>query len=105
VIVLGTVDTQVLLRGIGPSLATVGVAGTLQDPVLELHDSNGMVLQSNDNWKDSQEAAIEATTLAPTDDRESAILTTLSPGFYTAILSGKAGGTGIGLVETYNLSP
>ncbi len=105
VIVLGTVDTQVLLRGIGPSLASVGVAGTLQDPVLELHDSNGTVLQSNDNWKDSQEAAIEATKLAPTDDRESAILTTLSPGTYTAILSGKAGGTGIGLVETYNLSP
>jgi hypothetical protein len=105
VIVLGTVDTQVLIRGIGPSLTGLGITGALEDPVLELHDADGNVLQSNNNWKDSQQSAIEATGIPPADDRESAILATLSPGNYTAVLSGNAGTTGIALVEAYNLSP
>ncbi len=92
-----------LVRGIGPSLGKVGIMGALADPVLDLHDSNGMTIGTNDNWKDTQEAAIAATTLPPGDDLESAILQTLAPGAYTAIVSGKSGGTGVGLVEVYNL--
>jgi hypothetical protein len=75
----------------------------LQDPFLELHDSSGAIITSNNDWRDTQEAEIEATGIPPTDDRESAILTTLLPGAYTAIVSGKDGTTGVGLVEVYNL--
>jgi hypothetical protein len=80
----------------------------LQDPTLELHNGNGDIIATNDNWKvddktqASQQAAIENTGLAPKDSRESAILAELSPGQYTAILAGK-GNTGIGLVEIYNV--
>ncbi|HEY8669195.1 MAG TPA: choice-of-anchor Q domain-containing protein, partial [Terriglobales bacterium] len=103
-IVTGTDPKMVLIRGIGPSLGNLHVTGFLMDPVLELHDASG-VLASNDNWRDSQEAAIEATGIPPTDDAESAIVSTLSPGEYTAILQGKAGGEGIGLIEIYDLDP
>jgi len=101
-IISGTDPKRVLVRGIGPSLAQEMVPDFLADPVLELHDSSG-ILVTNDNWKDSQEAEIETTNLAPTNDAESALVATLDPGAYTAILSGKAGGTGIGLVEVYDL--
>jgi hypothetical protein len=94
---------KVLLRALGPSLAKAGVAGALQDTILELHDSNGAVLASNDNWKESQQADIKATTIPPTDDRESAIVTSLAPGNYTAVVRGKSNTTGVGLVEVYNL--
>jgi PKD repeat protein len=99
-------NTRVVIRGIGPSLT--GVPSPLQDPTLELHNGNGDIIATNDNWQiddktqQSQQAAIQATGLAPSDSRESAILTELSPGQYTAILAGK-GGTGIGLVEIYNV--
>ena len=98
-----TGSTTVLLRAIGPSLVNAGIQDALQDPVLELHDSQGTVLMSNDDWKDTQETEIEATGLAPTDDHESAILQTLAPGAYTAIVSGKDNTTGVGLVEAYHL--
>jgi len=75
----------------------------LQDPTLELHDGTGTLIASNDNWKDTQQAAIEATGIPPTDDRESAILTALWPGPYTAIVRGKNNTTGVGLVEVYNI--
>jgi hypothetical protein len=101
-IITGTDPKRVLVRGIGPSLAAAMVPNFLADPVLELHDSTSLLL-TNDNWKDSQEAEIEATNLAPKNDAESALITTLEPGTYTAILSGKSGGTGIGLVEVYDL--
>ncbi len=101
-IVTGTQPKKVIVRGIGPSLGTLGVAGALADPVLELHEPDGTVV-TNDNWKDTQEAEIMATTLAPSNDLESAIVETLNPGAYTAIVSGKNGGTGIGLVEAYDL--
>jgi hypothetical protein len=101
-IISGTDPKRVLVRGIGPSLAQAMLPGFLVDPVLELHDSTEVLL-TNDNWKDSQEAEIEATNLAPSDDAESALVTTLDPGAYTAILSGKSGGIGIGLVEVYDL--
>jgi hypothetical protein len=96
---------QVLVRALGPS---VPVAGALGDPTLELHDGNGTTIASNDNWKTrpngtSQQAEIEATTIPPTNDLESALLSTLAPGNYTAIVRGKNNTTGVGLVEVYNL--
>ncbi len=102
-IVSGTGTTQVVVRGIGPSLAAGGVSGALADPVLELHGPDGLVL-SNDNWRDSQASEITAAGLAPTDDAEAALITDVGPGAYTAILTGKDGGTGIGLVEVYDLN-
>ncbi|MBA3650959.1 MAG: hypothetical protein H0W66_05645, partial [Chthoniobacterales bacterium] len=105
--IVGPTDTglaDVLIRGIGPSLGAFGIANPLLDPLLELHDSNGATLTTNDNWKDTQQTEIEATGLPPTDDNESAILQTLAPGAYTAILRGVNDTTGVGLVEVYNLA-
>jgi hypothetical protein len=98
-----TGQASVLLRAIGPSLTTVGIANALANPTLELRDSNGVLMQSNDNWKDSQQAAIEATGIPPQNDLEAAILATLLPGSYTAIAAGKDGSIGVGLIEVYNL--
>lgn len=95
--------TKVLVRAIGPSLAQYGIMGALQDPVLELHDGNGTLLSQNDNWRSTQQAAIIATGIPPTDDRESASVATLQPGAYTAILRGQGNATGVALVEVYNL--
>ena len=94
---------RVLVRAIGPSLANMGVASPLLDPALSLHDANGNVIVTDDNWKDSQESEIAATGLAPTDDRESAIIVTLPAGAYTAIVRGVNGATGVGLVDVFNL--
>jgi hypothetical protein len=93
---------KILIRAIGPSLADAGVQGALTATSLELHDQNGSVI-SNEGWRSDQEAAIIATTIPPTNDNDSAILATLVPGPYTAIVRGKDGATGIGLVEAYNL--
>ena len=97
-IITGTAPKQVLLRGIGPSLTGFGVPDALADPVLEFGSF------TNDNWMDTQGPAILATGLAPTNDLESAILVTLSPGQYSAILKGKNNSTGVGSVEVYDLS-
>jgi WD40 repeat protein len=97
----GSGNAKVLVRAIGPSLTAFGVDNALSDPTLELHDGNGALLASNDNWK-SQQLQIEATHLEPTNDAEAAIVAELSPGFYTAIVAGK-GASGIGLVEAYRL--
>lgn len=94
---------RVLVRALGPSLASVGVATPLADPTLSLRDVNGNVIASNDNWKDSQQAAIAATGKAPPNDHESAILGLLAPGNYTAIVAGKNGTTGVALIEFYRL--
>jgi hypothetical protein len=91
---------KVIIRGLGPS---VPVSGTLQDPILELHDGNGTTIATDDNWKDIQQGDIQATTIPPTNDLESAIVRSLVPGNYTAILRGVNNSTGIGLVEVYNL--
>ena len=99
----GGAETTVVARGIGPSLTDFGVTDALPDPTLELHDSNGALIQSNDNWKDDQQTAIEATGLQPTNDLESAVLATLAPGAYTAIVAGSGGVTGVALVEVYRL--
>ena len=96
--------TRVVFRAIGPSLSAFNVPQPLQDPTLELRDRNGVLLASNDNWETDQKAAIEATGLQPTDTRESAIvLTNFEPGPYTAIVRGKNGETGVGLVEIYDV--
>lgn len=99
----GSGATKVIARGIGPSLAQSGVNTALTDTTLELHNSNGSLVASNDNWKDSQQTEIQATGIAPSNDLESAIVATLSPGSYTAIVAGKSGATGVALVELYNL--
>ncbi len=91
-----------IVRAIGPALTPFGIAGALMDPTLELHAPDGSVT-TNDDWKDDQEAEIEATGLQPTNDAESAIVQTLAPGAYTAIVRGANGTTGIGLVEAYDL--
>jgi Domain of unknown function (DUF5122) beta-propeller len=99
----GTSLLRVLVRALGPSLASAGVMTPLANPTLSLRDANGNVIASNDNWKDSQQAAIAATGKAPPNDSESAILGLLAPGNYTAIVAGKNGTTGVALVEFYSL--
>jgi len=103
-IVTGGAPKHVLIRAIGPSLTRFGITNPLQDPVLELHGPGAFVTVINDNWRDTQEAAIQATGLPPTNDFESAIDATLSPGAYTAIVKGKNNTVGIALVEVYDLN-
>ncbi len=98
----GGSDT-VVVRAIGPSLAGPGVGNPLADPTLDLYDENGAVIRSDDNWRDAQESLIQSTGLAPTNDAESALIRALEPGNYTAVVRGKDGGTGVALVEVYNL--
>ncbi len=102
-IIGGSDATKVILRAIGPSLIDAGVSGILLDPVLELHGGNGELISQNDNWRSNQEAEILTTSIPPSDDRESAIVATLQPGSYTAIVRGQNNTTGVGLVELYNL--
>jgi len=104
-IITGNDSSQLVLRGIGPSLANFGVPNVLANPLLELHDGNGALIQANNDWRDTQAAALQGIGLAPTDDLESAILISLPPGSYTAIVKGADGGVGNGLVEVYKLSP
>jgi len=98
-------NTQVAVRGIGPSLALIGLNPVLADPSLALHDGNGALLISNDDWQDDPVSASQLAlhSLAPQDFKEPGIFISLPPGPYTAILSGNNGGTGIGLVEIYNV--
>jgi hypothetical protein len=100
----GNGSTEVVVRGLGPRLSQppFNLSGTLADPVVTLVDQNGTAVKTNDNWKNTQQAEIQATGLAPKNDVESAMVVTVAAGRYTAILSGH-GGTGIGLVEVYKL--
>jgi sugar lactone lactonase YvrE len=98
------VVTRVIVRGIGPEL-NGNVSGALQDTTLELHDGSGSLIASNDDWRSTQEQEIIDTGVPPTDNRESAIVTTLNPGSYTAIVRGKDNTTGVGVVEVYDLGP
>ena len=95
--------TKVVVRAIGPSLGNGGVAGALQDPTLDLVNANGEVLRTNDNWKGTQRAELEAIGIQPSDDRESALVATLTAGNYTAVVRGVGSNTGVGLVEVYNV--
>jgi hypothetical protein len=105
-IIVGPGSLKVIARAIGPSLTSQGVANALQDPTLELHDGNGTLVAANDNWKDTQQAEIEASGVAPTNDLESAIVATLNPypATYTAIVRGVNDTTGVALVEVYALN-
>jgi len=94
---------KVVVRALGPSLAGAGIANVMPDPTLELHDGNGTIIGFNNDWKDSQETDIEATGLAPSKPLESAILTNLLPGGFTAIIRDKDGNVGNALVEVYNI--
>jgi hypothetical protein len=100
-IVLGQDPLRVIVRAIGPSLP---VAGALENPTLELHDGNGALIASNDNWRSDQEAEIIATGIPPSNDLESAIVQNLAPGNYTAIVAGANSTTGVALVEAYGLN-
>jgi hypothetical protein len=99
-IVVGQAAADAIVRAIGPSLT---VPGAMADPTLELRDANGVLLASNDNWRSTQQTAIIATGVAPTNDAEAAIVTTFSPGSYTAIVRGVNGTTGVAVVEVYQL--
>jgi hypothetical protein len=106
-IVTGSVPKNVALRGIGPSLTAFGVSGVLADPTLELRASNGSLIMQNDNWNDDpgQGAQLTSLGLAPQDPHESAMVVTLpANSSYTAVLAGKDGGTGVGLVEVYDVN-
>src|SRR5207248_11777115 len=110
----GEHSSNMLFRALGPTLSIFNVPSVLADPTLELHTTDNMghdvVVATNDNWKvddqthQSQQAAITATGIAPPHDSESAILRTLAPGNYTVIVRGKNNGTGVALVEAYDVS-
>jgi hypothetical protein len=100
-------NDRVVVRGLGPSLSSFGIANTMADPTLELRDENGVLLVANNDWQDdaTQAADITAAGLAPSNTKESAIAATLPPGLYTALLSGSNNTTGVGLVEVYDRGP
>lgn len=99
-IVTGTQPKKVLLRGLGP---TVPAIANLADPTLDLYDADGVLVQSNDNWRIAQQDEVQATTIPPGNDYESALVKILNPGAHTVVLSGVGGTTGVGLVEVYDL--
>lgn len=98
-------NAQIVIRGVGPSLTNFGVPNALADPTLELRDNNGALIVANDNWQDDPASAAQliAHGLTPQNPLESGIFLELQPNLYTAILAGKNGGVGVGLVEIYNL--
>lgn len=101
-IVRGDREKRVLIRGLGPSLAAANVSNTLADPMIEIHDGEGQIA-ANDNWRSTQEAEILASGIPPPDDRESAVVLSLWPGNYTAVVRGSGNATGNALVEVYAL--
>ena len=105
VIVTGSVAKHVAVRALGPSVGAAGIVGAMQDPTLELRDGNGTLLSQNDNWRSDPTMAATITTLGlqPHDDHEAALLATINPGGYTAIVRGAGGTTGVALVEVYDL--
>lgn len=100
----GTESKRVLVRAIGPSLANANVPNPLADPILEVRNEQGTLLEQNDDWGSSlEQAEIQSSGVAPTNPKESAVLQTLSAGPYTAIVRGVNGTTGVGSVEVYQL--
>ena len=99
----GAGSERIFVRALGRSLEPFGITNALQNPTLELRDGNGALLVANDDWKQDAAAEIQATGIAPSEDQESAIVRVLSAGAYTVIVRGKDNGTGVGLVEVYNL--
>lgn len=105
-IVNGSQSKNLIVRAIGPSLTNAGISGALADPTLELHDSNGNTLSTNNDWQSSSQASqISASGFAPSNPKESAIMATLAQGAYTAIIRGANSSTGIGMIEVYDLDP
>lgn len=103
-IIGGSQSAKVLVRALGPSLTQAGVSGALADPSLELHDGEGSLIFSNDNWRKDQAQQILSLGLAPSDNREAAIIAELAAGNYTAIVRGAGNTAGVALVEVYNLA-
>lgn len=104
-VVTGNANKRVIVRAIGPSLANFGVSGSISDPIVEVKNAGGTTLGSNDDWQDppANASAVSATGFAPTNIREAAVVLTLAPGSYTALVTGFNGATGVGLVEVYEL--
>ena len=102
-IIGGEEPTKVIVRAIGPSLIASNVSDALLDPLLELYDGNGSLIFANDNWRTTQEQQIIDSGVPPSDDRESAIVATLIPGSYTAMIHDAGQANGVALVEVYNL--
>ena len=102
-IIGGDQPTKVIVRATGPPLGSHGVSGALADTTLELYDVHGTRFASNDDWQSDQATEINASGLAPGDAREAAVVSTLRPGNYTAIVRGKNNTTGVALVEIFNL--
>jgi hypothetical protein len=103
-IITGSMAKHVIIRAIGPTLTRHDIVGALADPVLELHGPGAFATITNDNWRDTQMDEIQATGIPPIDDLESAIVATLAPGAYTAIVRGGSNTSGIALVEVYDLN-
>jgi hypothetical protein len=102
-VIVQTSSEKVIVRALGPTLASFGITNSLANPALELHDTNGSLLAANDNWKTKQQTEIIASGHAPSNDLESAIVSTLAPGNYTAIVRGVNSMTGVAPVEVYAL--
>lgn len=102
-ILSGPESAPVVARALGPSLSAFEIAAPLGDPTIELHDQSGAIIAANDDWKETQETELTDAGLAPTNDKEAALLANLAPGPYTAIVRGGGGATGVGLVEFYDL--
>ena len=96
---------RVVIRALGPSLAQVGINNPLTNPTLQLFDNNGQSVAFNDDWQDdpSQAAELQALNWAPSNPAESAIMATLPPGLYTAVVAGQGAGIGVGLIEIYGI--
>jgi hypothetical protein len=105
IIVGGTGTQRVIGRSIGPSLTGSGIAAPLANPTLELVNASGVRISFNDNWRSDQATEITSTGLAPNNDGESAVIATLAPGNYTAIVRGVGETSGVGLVEFFRLNP
>ena len=102
-IISGTNAQKIVVRALGPSLTQAGIADALRDPQVELFNGNGDSVASNNDWRDAQQSELQQLQIAPTRETEAALIATLAPGHYTAVVRGNDGGTGIGLVEIYNL--
>src|SRR5207302_9954389 len=102
-VINGSASKKVIVRALGPTLARFGLSGVLQDPVLDLYDSSNNLIGYNDNWKSSQQTEIQASGYAPGDNREAAIIQTLTPGNYTAVVHGVSRTVGAALLEVHDL--
>ncbi len=99
----GDRSTNVIVRALGPSLTRQNVTGVLDDPTLELYDAEGSLILENDNWRKDQADQLIASSVAPTNEKEPAIIASLRPGSYSAVVRGARSSTGVALLEVYDL--